>query len=218
MTAPPRIALAVVAILPLVLATPARAAEPIPDIDIILEQNPGGVIKVDVDRPRVDEIVIEVPPGLFTNADVVLPPGWVIGRFSDVEAGMLVVVGDPADEGVEVELRNVDTIFETRVSVRQTTERWTPWLDRDDPGGVGDFETLADFVAAGLDCANPVAVECQTLDGVDHAEVGQAYTCDPETGGVCANADNRTPRSLFSLRGGNDGGCLDYRVRFRCAD
>ena len=29
---------------------------------------------------------------------------------------------------------------------------WTPWLDRDNPGGVGDFEDLATFLTMGQAC------------------------------------------------------------------
>lgn len=79
---------------------------------------------------------------------------------------------------------------------------WTPWLNRDRPGGVGDYETLSDFVAAGQACASPEKIECRVRgDGRDWAATGQAYSCTPETGGVCRN----------------DGqSCLDYEVRFCC--
>jgi len=81
---------------------------------------------------------------------------------------------------------------------------WTPFLNRDVPSGNGDFETLADFLAAGLACANPTAIECQTVNGVDFKAAGQVYTCDPTVGGVCQNANQP------------NGQCLDYQVRFFC--
>jgi len=82
---------------------------------------------------------------------------------------------------------------------------WTPFLDRDDPSGVGDFETLADFLLAGEACPNPLAIECRTVVGkVDFSATGEVYTCTPDVGGVCRNADQP------------DGSCEDYEVRFLC--
>jgi hypothetical protein len=78
---------------------------------------------------------------------------------------------------------------------------WTDWLDRDSPGGVGDFETLADFTGV---CAAPVAIDCSTLDNIDWTDTGEIVTCDPAVGLVCRNADQ------------GDGYCLDYKVRFAC--
>ena len=78
---------------------------------------------------------------------------------------------------------------------------WTDWLDRDDPGGSGDFETLRQFQEAGLVCAAPIAVECQTLSGESWEAAGQKYLCNLPQGGVCRNNDQR---------------CLDYRVRLLC--
>ena len=82
---------------------------------------------------------------------------------------------------------------------------WTGWLNRDNPGGTGDFETLADFVRAGQVCASPKRIDCQTLNGLPASSTGQPYTCDPQVGGVC---DNR------KLAAGQT--CADYRVRFCC--
>lgn len=81
--------------------------------------------------------------------------------------------------------------------------RWTPWLDRDNAGGVGDFEDLRGFVAGGQACAQPVDIQCQTTAGVDWQKAGQRYTCDVAQGGICRNDQN-------------GGRCLDYRVRFLC--
>lgn len=81
---------------------------------------------------------------------------------------------------------------------------WTPWLDRDNAGGKGDYETLRDFLKEGKACPKPAKVECQTTDGRDWKKARQAYTCSADVGGVCKNADQRR------------GGCRDYRVRFLC--
>jgi hypothetical protein len=83
------------------------------------------------------------------------------------------------------------------------TGTWTPWLNRDGPGGVGDFETLADF-GSQVPCATPVAIQCQTLAGVDYTLTGEVYSCMPTAGGVCVNSNQP------------DGACMDYRVRFLC--
>jgi len=80
---------------------------------------------------------------------------------------------------------------------------WTPWLDRDNPDGQGDYETLADFASEQV-CAEPQGIECQTLAGVDWTAAGQVYHCGLPLGGVCINGQQTR------------GGCLDYRVRFRC--
>lgn len=83
---------------------------------------------------------------------------------------------------------------------------WTSWLDRDNQGGVGDFEGLSDFLKEGKACRKPLGIECRTVkDGKDWREVGQVYTCTPGTGGVCRNADQRSGSR-----------CLDYEVRFLC--
>lgn len=81
---------------------------------------------------------------------------------------------------------------------------WTPWLERDHPSGMGDYETLADLVAAGQACPSPIAIECQTTSGIDWTLAGEVYTCDPAIGGVCVSSDQP------------DGACMNYRVRFLC--
>ena len=79
---------------------------------------------------------------------------------------------------------------------------WTQWLNRDMPGGTGDWETRFGFTDA---CPSPIGVECQTVDGVDYVQAGQAVTCDPMFGFACDNSKNNWD-------------CLDYKVRFLCPD
>ncbi|WP_224245739.1 hypothetical protein [Hyalangium gracile] len=94
-------------------------------------------------------------------------------------------------------------------TLNQTTTRgvkvvgWTPWLNRDAPGGVGDYETLSDFLAAGQACSNPTAIECRTTGGVLWNQTGQVYSCTL-SGGACQNSNQ------------SNGQCLDYMVRFYC--
>ena len=82
---------------------------------------------------------------------------------------------------------------------------WTPWLDRDNPGGQGDYETLSHFIAAGQACAAPAKIECRTRSGIPWEKAGQVYRCEPNVGGVCVNSQQK-------------GGarCQDYEVRFLC--
>jgi hypothetical protein len=84
---------------------------------------------------------------------------------------------------------------------------WSPWYDRDDPSGSGDWETLTDLRKQHPDlCDQP-----RTLDGrvrVSHVDAqlsGEDLSLSsPTVGLVCRNADQ------------TDGRCLDYEVRFCC--
>jgi hypothetical protein len=85
------------------------------------------------------------------------------------------------------------------------TCRWTPWLNRDNPGGSGDYETLKDFITQGKACAEPEKVECRTRDGRSVSETGEQVTCTKEAGAYCVNRKQS--------RGSR---CSDYEVRFCC--
>ena len=93
--------------------------------------------------------------------------------------------------------------------IHELSVPWTGWLNRDNPGGNGDFETLADFVRNGQVCANPRKIQCRgvgTRQLVSSGTVnGQNYRCDVTVGGVC---DNRQQNP--GVR------CGDYEVRFLC--
>jgi hypothetical protein len=82
---------------------------------------------------------------------------------------------------------------------------WSAWLNRDAPWGRGDFETAADFTATEKGCESPVAIEARTLDGVDWTAAGELLHVSPTLGLACTNERQ------------DDGGCLDYEVRFGCA-
>jgi hypothetical protein len=84
------------------------------------------------------------------------------------------------------------------------TPVWSSWMDRDDAGGTGDWETLSDFRAEGHgQCDEIVAVECQTVSGLSATTTGEIIQCT-NSGLVCKNDEQ------------NDGFCEDYRVRFQC--
>ena len=85
--------------------------------------------------------------------------------------------------------------------VTYDSEGWTEWLDRDGPGGSGDYETKADFV--GL-CDTPTNIECRVKSThISYDETGQVVTATPSVGCYCLNSNNPE-------------GCLDYEVRFLC--
>lgn len=87
----------------------------------------------------------------------------------------------------------------------QLSGNWTQWLNRDTPGGSGDYETLQEFLKAGQACPQPLSIECQTADGLGWQEAGQTYSCTTAGGGLCRN-DAQPAGSR----------CRDYRVRFLC--
>lgn len=92
-----------------------------------------------------------------------------------------------------------------RLNIARTySAGWTPWRNRDNAGGEGDFETLPDLVNAGQSCANPISVECQTTSGVPASSTGEVYHCNTSFAGYCRNSEQP------------DGYCLDYRVRMLC--
>ena len=49
---------------------------------------------------------------------------------------------------------------------------WTRWLDRDNPGRSGDWETLKDFPPEQV-CPEPVGIECHTLYGAPYQGTGK---------------------------------------------
>ena len=44
-------------------------------------------------------------------------------------------------------------------------DNWTPWLDRDNVSGYGDYETVADFIKEGKlkDCEKPTMIEGRVI-------------------------------------------------------
>ena len=79
----------------------------------------------------------------------------------------------------------------------------TQWLDRDNPSGYCDCETLNDFSSSQI-CQNPIGIKCRERStGQDYQDVGQNMTCNVHIGGLCWNHDNNPP-------------CRDYEVQFIC--
>uniref|UniRef100_A0A3P8X480 Mucin-5AC-like n=1 Tax=Cynoglossus semilaevis TaxID=244447 RepID=A0A3P8X480_CYNSE len=86
---------------------------------------------------------------------------------------------------------------------------WTPWFNRDDPSGTGDWETLEELREEnpGLICDRPLDIDVQTASGDVLSSTGDVITLvDTSTGFICKNSDQTC------------GKCEDYRVRFQCPD
>jgi hypothetical protein len=50
--------------------------------------------------------------------------------------------------------------------------KWTDWINRDGPSGIGDFETVANDLTAG-GCASPIWIECKTTTGLFCWQTGE---------------------------------------------
>lgn len=106
--------------------------------------------------------------------------------------------------------RLVNCAFGSTGTISAGPGTWTAWLNRDNPSGTGDFETLADFRKNGQVCTNPKQIQCRLRVSKQLVKTGlvngrEQYVCDVATGGVC---DNR--RQSPGVR------CSDYEVRFLC--
>uniref|UniRef100_A0A673N032 Si:dkey-205h13.2 n=1 Tax=Sinocyclocheilus rhinocerous TaxID=307959 RepID=A0A673N032_9TELE len=88
-----------------------------------------------------------------------------------------------------------------------SSECMTPWFDRDNPGGLGDYETLSlTLITYPLQvCAQPIAIEVATISGTPVLPPGNNFQVfDPLQGFECVN----------NQQGG--GVCQDYKVRYTC--
>jgi Mucin-2 protein WxxW repeating region len=93
---------------------------------------------------------------------------------------------------------------------------WTNWVNRDEPSGKGDYETLVDLQKEGkLKCRRPLAVQCRYRpNGQTWGYQAGTYTisqgptgyhCETTKGGWCVNGELK-PK----------GQCKDSEVRFCC--
>jgi cartilage intermediate layer protein len=96
---------------------------------------------------------------------------------------------------------------------------WSGWVNRDQPSGQGDYETLPDLIKEGkLKCRRPLAVQCRyTPNGAvwgsqigtgttyPPAPTAAGYHCETLKGGWCVNKDLKPT-----------GTCKDSEVRFCC--
>ncbi|XP_050405893.1 mucin-5B [Patella vulgata] len=87
-------------------------------------------------------------------------------------------------------------------------EHWTPWFDRDNPGGYYDWEGLAAIQQdnPGKVCSNPTAVDAQLTSGAPYTDGNDDVVIGPTHGLTCKNDDQ------------DDKRCNDYKVRFCCSE
>lgn len=102
------------------------------------------------------------------------------------------------------------SLFISTISYANT---WTDWLNRDLPGGAGDYETVADF-PAGTVCPSPTSIEARysTANGWVVIKPGDAAPnflngFSPAVGLYCINANQAA---------NGKPACVDYQVRFNC--
>ena len=74
---------------------------------------------------------------------------------------------------------------------------WTPWYNRDTPGGVGDIEVINQD---GSYCLTPLEIQCRVADSSE-LEVSKEI-CREEFGVKCNNTEDST--------------CFDYEIRLQC--
>lgn len=100
--------------------------------------------------------------------------------------------------------------YEVRFVCPDSDGAWGPWVERDGPGGSGDWETIhgaTGLRARGRVCENPISIQCRRQsDRRSWDRTGEVVSCDLDRGLVCRNSDQP------------DNRCDDYQVRFFCDD
>jgi Mucin-2 protein WxxW repeating region len=95
-------------------------------------------------------------------------------------------------------------VLESRL--RGRIGNWSPWFNRDLPSGAGDYELDQDLIQSKQVCANPIMIECRTVEGeVDWRNSRSVYHCDLSRGGYCVNKEQALGQS-----------CEDFEVRYLC--
>ena len=82
--------------------------------------------------------------------------------------------------------------------------KWTGWMDRDNPSGTGDWETVSDAVSMG-GCPNPIWVECKTTTGLDWWQTHEVIQFSTSGGCICKNSDQPDKTCNY-----------DYKIRELC--
>eukprot|EP00118_Oscarella_pearsei_P015185 m.135245 g.135245 ORF g.135245 m.135245 type:complete len:495 (+) comp38158_c0_seq1:107-1591(+) len=84
---------------------------------------------------------------------------------------------------------------------------WSDWLDRDDPTGTGDFETLGSFLRERKPiCQRPLDIRCRAKSTrKDARTTGEYVVCNKSVGFSCQNSRQYDGRCNF-----------DYEVSFLC--
>ncbi len=132
-------------------------------------------------------------------------------------------------ENAKQESGNCDD-YEVRFCCAVARCEWTRWLDRDDPGGTGDWEHLEGLRKDLGACSKPADIQarrygwkmessdwisassvlspyvCRKFDQKPAEETGESFRAyGPDSGFVCVNEEQE-----------DDGGCQDYEVRLCC--
>ncbi|XP_066269245.1 uncharacterized protein [Branchiostoma lanceolatum] len=130
--------------------------------------------------------------------------------FYDVTTGFVCRMDDQPD--------NTCLNYEVRFCCPPTCIHWTPWFDRDNPSGTGDWENLYGMVNGnpvglrpeypGQICPMPTDVHARVIATQQEASLtGETFVYyDTANGFACRNQQQR------------DGRCMDYEVRFCCPD
>lgn len=95
--------------------------------------------------------------------------------------------------------------------------RWSPWLDRDDPTGTGDWELMDDFAWEEVGCLVPIAVQATTLSCAPAPLDDPEIQITPMIGLRCENAPTAGEAEGPGVEPPAPT-CADYQVRFGCAD
>ncbi|XP_078681175.1 cartilage intermediate layer protein 2-like [Branchiostoma floridae x Branchiostoma belcheri] len=103
----------------------------------------------------------------------------------------------------------VDSPARERLTRQSDCTSWTRWINRDRPGGSGDYEdlpTIQDWYPDAVPCSVPSAIQGRTVGThIEASQTGEVLAVYTATYGlVCVNAEQ------------SDGSCLDYEVRFCC--
>eukprot|EP00899_Mesostigma_viride_P008447 jgi/Mesvir1/17603/Mv08833-RA.2 len=122
-----------------------------------------------------------------------------------------------------VELQTVDHLCPGQILAQSDEDSWTPWINVDNPSGLGDWELLSSAVLPrSTDIAGstttgtpqpvclgetPTRIQCRRVRDGAHwhtlAAFNGTYVCSTEVGGRCDNAAQVTP-------------CEDFEIRVQC--
>ncbi len=128
-------------------------------------------------------------------------------RASDVSRGKIKFSFSTSSDAI----RTPVTASLTVAKINAMPAKWSPWFDRDNPSGDGDFETIADLTKQFSGCVKPVAIECRVKSTKAKWQTArQVYNCDLQVGGSCRNS--KQPN--YSAR--NRTICTDYEARISC--
>ena len=153
-----------------------------------------------------DRCAAKIPQSSFLNhwknAQAFVAKDVTTGSFTFVCMGCAPYIKYNTADGLEhVAVRTASLAF-----LQNDFGRWSAWLNRDSPGGKGDYETLNAFKKEGkLPCPKPTAIECSTVKGKSHSETGDKVTCNLDVGAVCINDQQEPGRQ-----------CQNYRIRVLC--